>query len=98
MRPPLDERANAEIARSISLGSRKLTGVNSTPNVGATDWIAPNCTIPAAIVGSRRTATRVTLGAIYLSSSSHLEHMPYSNKTKTVALTQGRARLTTHTL
>ena len=32
MRPPLDERANAEIARSISPGSRTLTGVNSTPN------------------------------------------------------------------
>ena len=32
MRPPLDERANAEIGRSISPGSRKLTGVNSTPN------------------------------------------------------------------
>src|SRR5262249_55418294 len=45
MRPPLDERANAELARSISPGSRKLMGVSSTPNVGATDWIAPNCLI-----------------------------------------------------
>ena len=33
--------------------------------------MAPNWPIPAAIAGSRRTATRVTRGAISLSSSSH---------------------------
>src|SRR5262245_55103412 len=95
MRPPLDERANAEIARSMSPGSRTLTGVNSTPNDGATDWMAPNCPVPAAIAGSRRTATRVTLGAISLRSSSHFAPMLYSNKTKPVALPPGRARLST---
>src|SRR5215467_7895319 len=96
MRPPLGELANAEIARSISPGSRKLTGVSSTPSVGATDWIAPNCPIPAAMAGSRRTATRVTLGAISLRSSSRFTPMPYSNKTKPVALPPGRAKLSTN--
>src|SRR5262249_30321687 len=48
-----------------------------------------------AMVGSRRTATRTTLGAISLRSSSHFAAMPYSNKTKPVALPPGRAKLST---
>ena len=75
--------------------SRTLIGLNSTPNEGATVWIAPNWPVPAAIAGSRMTATRVTRGAISLSSSSHLPHMPYSKEVKPVALPPGRARLST---
>ena len=62
---------------------------------GATDWIAPNWPAPAAMAGSRMTATRVTPGAICLSSSSHFPLMPYSNRVKPVALPPGRARLST---
>ena len=47
------------------------------------------------MAGSRRTATRVTPGAICLSSSSHFPLMPYSNCVKPVALPPGRARLST---
>jgi hypothetical protein len=35
--------------------SRRL---NSTPNDGVTDWIAPSCPVPAAKAGSRSTAAR----------------------------------------
>src|SRR6516162_2793678 len=52
--------------------------------------------IPAAIAGSRSTATRDTLDAISLRSSSHFTPMPYSYKTKPVALPPGRARLSTN--
>jgi hypothetical protein len=37
------------------------------------------------MVGSRRTAARVTLGAIALSSSSHFPLMPYSKIVNPVA-------------
>ena len=60
------ERAKAVTARSISPASRTSTGLSSTPNDGATAWIAPNWPIPAVMAGSRRTATRVTRGAISL--------------------------------
>jgi hypothetical protein len=53
-------RANSVTARSISPASRTSTGLNSTPNDGATIWTAPNCPIPEATAGSRRTAARVT--------------------------------------
>src|SRR5215831_11678018 len=66
--PPFEDRAKAATARSISPASRTLTGVNSTPNAGAADWIAPNWPVPADIPASRMTATRVTPGAICLSS------------------------------
>ena len=59
------------MARSISPASRTSTGLTSTPSDGATAWMAANWPIPAADGGSRSTATRVTLGAICLSSSSH---------------------------
>ena len=71
IRPPFDERANAARARSISGTSRTLIGTTSIPSDGATAWITPNWAGPVGMVGSRRTATRVTLGAICLSSSSH---------------------------
>ncbi len=38
--------------RSISPASRTSTGLNSTPNDGATAWTAPNCPIPEAMAGS----------------------------------------------
>ena len=44
--------------------------------------MAPNWPIPPAMAESRRTATRVTPGAICLSSSSHFALMPYSNSMK----------------
>ena len=47
------------------------------------------------MAGSRRTATRVTPGAICLSSSSHFPPMLYSKFMKPVALPPGRARLST---
>ena len=93
--PLFDPRANAVTSRSISLASRMSTGLNSTPNDGATDWIEANWPIPAGMVGSRRTAARVTPGAISLSSSSHFPLMPYSKVVNPVALPPGRAKLAT---
>ena len=75
--------------------SRMLIGLTSTPADGAMDWIMANWPIPAGMAGSRRTATRVTPGAISLSSSSHFPLKPYSNDIKPVALPPGRARLST---
>src|SRR5205823_5630990 len=95
IRPQVDPRANAVTSRSISLASRRSSGLNSTPNEGATDWIEANWPIPAGIVASRRTAARVTPGAISLSSSSHLPLTPYSDVVNPVALPPGRARLAT---
>ena len=84
--PPFEARAKAAMARSISAASRTPIGTASTPSDGATDWMAPNRPIPADKVGSRMTATRVTPGAISLSSSSHLPPMPYSrSETRGVA-------------
>jgi hypothetical protein len=40
--PAFEERANAAMVRSISPASRTPTGLNSTPNDGATAWIALN--------------------------------------------------------
>ena len=47
------------------------------------------------MTGSRRTATRVTLGAMSLSSSNHFAPIPYSAEVKPVALPPGRAKLAT---
>ena len=62
---------------------------------GAAAWITPNWPIPVGVPGSRKTAARVTPGAICLSSSSHFPLMPYSKLMKPVALPPGRARLST---
>ncbi len=80
--------------RSISSASRSLIALTSMPSDGATDWITAYWPIPAE-AGSRRTAARVTLGAICLRSSSHLPHKLYSNVMNPVALPPGRARLLT---
>ena len=47
------------------------------------------------MAGSRRTAARVTFGAICLSSSSHFALKLYSNAIKPIALPPGRAKLST---
>src|SRR5215475_7182357 len=93
IRPPCAERAKAVTARSISTASRTSIGLTSTLRGSATAWITPNWAIAAEFVGSRRTATRVTSGAISLSSSSHFPPMLYSEIMKPVVLPPGRARL-----
>ena len=65
------ERAKAATARSISPASRTSTGLNSTPNDGATAWMAPNWPIPAAYGGIAKDRHSRHAGAICLSSSSH---------------------------
>ncbi len=72
-----------------------LNGFTSTLSDGATAWMAANWPVPEAMAGSRRTAARVTRGAICLSSSSHFPLMLYSKFMKPVALPPGRARLST---
>ena len=69
--PPFAARAKTVTARSISPASRRLTGLTSIPTDGATDWMMANWPMPAVMSGSRRTAARVTPGAVCLSSSSH---------------------------
>src|SRR5262245_64685637 len=77
------------MARSISDALLALIGLTSTPSDGATDWITAYWPIPAGIVGSQRTAARVTLGAICLRSSSHLPLKLYSNCMKPDAFPPG---------
>ena len=79
IRPPLGERANAVTARSISPALAQLIGLSSTPNDGATAWIAANWPIPAD-AGSRSTPSARHPGATSLSSSSHFALKPYSNR------------------
>ena len=64
------QRANAEIARSISPALRDADRLQLHAQCCATDWMMAHCPTPAG-PGSRRTPTRVTRGAISLSSSSH---------------------------
>src|SRR5262249_42978838 len=92
---PLGLPTKAATARSISPASRTSIGFNSTPNDGATAWMAPSWPLPEACLESRNTATRVRPGAISLSSSNHFPSMPYSVKLNPVALPPGRARLST---
>jgi hypothetical protein len=94
--PPFGSRANAARARSISPGSCWSTALSSSLVDDAADWIAANWPIPAAKVGSRRTAARVTFGASSLSTSSHFPLMLYSNAANPVALPPGRTRLLTN--
>jgi len=69
---------------------------DSAANIGATDWIAPNCPLPDGSVESRRTPIRLTSGAISRRSSSHFPPMLYSKVRNPVALVPGRARLSTN--
>src|SRR6516165_1586007 len=73
------------MARSISPASCVSIVRNSTPSDGATAWITANWLGPDAMADSRRTAARVTRGAISLSSSSHFAAMLYSHTKKPVA-------------
>ena len=98
IRPPFGERANAATARSISLASRMLIGLTSIPSDGATIWMAPNWAFPEGLPVSRKTAARVTLGAICLSSSSHFPLRLYSYSKKPVVFPPGRAKLSTKPL
>src|SRR5215472_2476331 len=95
IRPPLGLLTKAATARSISPASRTSIGFNSTPNDGATAWMAPSWPLPETCLESRNTATRVRPGAISLSNSNHFPLMPYSVKLNPVALPPGRARLST---
>src|SRR6516225_10673155 len=70
-------------------------GFTSSPTDCAADWITPNMAVPEGMSGSRRTATRVTLGATCLRRSSHFPLKLYSNTKKPVALPPGLARLST---
>src|SRR5262249_34427048 len=79
--------------RKFTTSCRSIT-FNSIP-IGPTAWIAANWPIPAARVESRRTAARVTLGAISLSISSHFAPIAYSKDANPVMLPPGRARLLT---
>jgi hypothetical protein len=90
--PPFEPRANSATAGSKASALFKSIALNSIP-IGATAWIAANWPIPAAMAESRRTAARVMLGAISLSTSSHFAAIAYSNAVNPVALPPGRARL-----
>src|SRR5262249_41850320 len=79
-------------------GALDLAGIAHVDHAqleGAAAGLMPTWAGPAAMAESRRTAARVTPGAISLSSSSHFAAMLYSNTTKPVALPPGRARLST---
>src|SRR5262249_54436221 len=84
----------AAIARAREQRALNLVGVARIKRDcldGATDWIAPNPPVPGGIAGSRKTAARVTVGAISLTNSSHFPPKLYSKDMKPVALPPGRA-------
>ena len=81
--------SDSRTAFSISDALRTSIGLNSTPSDGATAWIMANWPIPSGMAGSRRTAARVTRGAISLSSPNHFALTPYSNWIKPVMLPPG---------
>ena len=85
------------MARSISLASRYVERADLHPERrrhGLNDAELGRSRL--GMSGSPRTATRLTLGAICLSSSSHFPLMLYSKSMKPVALPPGRARLSTN--
>src|SRR5262249_48683171 len=69
------------------------SGVSSIFRNGAAACKTANCATADAEIVSRRAPTRVTCGAISLSSSSHFPLMLYSEFVKPVALRPGRVRL-----
>ena len=88
-------RAKAAMPRSISPASRTSIGLTSIAERRRHGLDGAELAGPERWLGSRRTAARVTPGAICLSSSSHFPLMPYSNTVKPVTLPPGRARLST---
>jgi hypothetical protein len=89
------ERAKVAMPRSISPASRTLTGFTSTLSDCAMAWMMPNSAGPVGTSELRSTATRLTLGAICLSSSNHFPPMLYSPEVNPVTLPPGRAMLST---
>src|SRR5215471_6510603 len=84
--------------RNAALDLARITHVEcsySSPSGDAAAWMTPNIAAPVGVVVSRKTATRVTLGEICLSNSSHFPPMLYSLGMKPVTLPPGRARLST---
>ena len=75
--PLFAPRANAEMPRSISPASRVSRGVQLHANRARNGLDGTELGRPATFPESRRTNTRVTPGAISLSSSSHFAAMPY---------------------
>src|SRR6516165_10554042 len=73
-----------------------LIGLTLTLSAGATVAMAANWLVPEPCEASRRIATRVTLGAVSLSNSSHLAAMLYSVLMKPVTLPPGRAKPSTN--
>src|SRR5262245_39927369 len=73
-----------------------LIGITSTPSDGAMAWTAAKLLIAKLCVASRRTATRIRLGAICLSNSNHFALRLNSNDMKPVTLPPGRARWSTY--
>src|SRR5262249_22030317 len=72
--PPFGDRAKVVTSRSSSAAFSTFTALASTPNEGATDCIAPNRPRPADMAGSRKTAIRVTPGAVCFNSFDHSSH------------------------
>src|SRR5205085_12300791 len=68
-----NDASNSPASRTLT-----LTGVTSKPSDCAAFWIAPNTASPAGLSELRMTATRVTLGAICLRSSTHFALKLYS--------------------
>src|SRR5262249_14417525 len=94
--PPFGSRANAAMSGVMSPASRTPSGLTSTRSDDAAPWIAPNSPLVKGKVGSRSTATRVTPGAISLSSSSHFAPIPYPKRETQVGFPPGGARLETN--
>ena len=82
-RPSRSSRHSARVRmprrRVRSPSGSRTRSAELNPQAGATDGSPPTARCQAAALESRRTAARVTRGAISLSSSSHLPLMPYSN-------------------
>src|SRR5258706_13465309 len=94
IRPQFGRRAKLAKVRSISPASaRELMELNSTPNDDAANWIAPHWPLPAALLGSRSTATCRTAGAAFFGSLTHFATVPYSKLVNTVGLSSGPAQL-----
>ena len=84
------------MARSISPASRTLTGLNSTPNDGATAWMAPNWAIPDGYGGIPKDGARVTRGAICFEQFQPFPADAVFEQVNPVMLPPGRARLSTN--
>ena len=82
------------MSRSISSGSRTLSGVTSTPAKAPPPGSLRTGRVPEAMAGSRMTAARVMLGMTSLSSSSHFaaDAELERGKARDIAARPGQAR------